>query len=287
MKTISKCLSRGLRQLKKQKRLILPYYLANLFFALLVALPVGLLLKAFANGSLMQKHSTVGIQWDFLLEFIHYNKHAQSSLIGLAVVAAAAYWTLNLFLSGGALALFAGNEKYSPRAFWGGNARFFGRFARLGLMVLLILVLLLCARFVVDFGVWLVFGSDPYQYILYWSGWIKVGLGYIGILLTYMIFDYARIDLVLRNETKTRRSLWRSVKLVCTNLQTTTTLALILFVIGAALPVLFLGLLGLAIAPNTATLILLFSLQQLYIISRMILRLTSYASQMELIYRLK
>jgi hypothetical protein len=128
----------------------------------------------------------------------------------------------------------------------------------------------------------LIFGSDPYQNITYWGGWIKVGLRQIGILLFVMIWDYARIHAVLNDERRVRTSLLQGMKFVFGNFLYTFSLALLLLVVGAVTLVIYNPVANSLAAPNTLIVLMLFVWQQIYMLFRTLLRLTTYASQLEL-----
>ncbi len=282
MKRVLKCFGVGLDRFFKHKRLLLVFYLPNLFLALIIAMPIGSLIDRFLGRSSMRESLVAGIDWDFLFEFIHYNYDSLASLGGLVLVVPVAYLVLSLFLSGGALSVCKSDAKYSPVRFWGGGALYFGRILRLALLSLPLLAGLLCVRFLADLGVEIFFSDDPYENVVYWAGWIKVVLGYVGLLLYWIIFDYARIDLVLTDETKVRRSLGRSFKFVFSNFGRTSALALLIFVSGALVLGLYLLLSRAFGASHVYAIALLFMAQQLYILARMTLRILALFSQMEL-----
>ena len=42
-----------------------------------------------------------------------------------------------------------------------------------------------------------------------WGGWVRTGVGYIGILSYLIVFDYARIYTVMTDESSMRKAMWR------------------------------------------------------------------------------
>jgi hypothetical protein len=284
--TVGNCLKIGFEKLGERKRLVLPFYLANLFLGLLAILPAALLLDSYVGNSMMRARFDTGVEWSLLLEFILEKGDALGSVSGLAIAAPIVYWVVALFLSGGAMALFAEDAKYAPELFWGRSARYFGRYLRLALMSIPVLAALFSLRFLADLFQWIFTGGDAYSYTSYWMGWVKTGFGYVGLLLFCLLFDYARIDVVVNGETKVRKSLWRAVKLIWANPRKTVGLALFLAVIGAlgfgVFYLLFVAFKG----SNALILVSLFVFQQLYVLWRMVLRLVGYSSQLELYSKL-
>lgn len=281
------CLKTGLNQMWSNKRLLLPFYIANLFFGLLIMLPFAYTLDDFVGPSLMRQKIGQAMDYDFIFEFLHYAASGLSTVTGMIMIIPFIYMVVSLFLSGGAFLIFAGKEKYTPALFWGGAAAFFGRFVRLALMALPVLAALFCLRYLVDLFQWLFYGSDPYEYAIYWGAWFKMALGYLGLILYGLIFDYARIHLVITAGRKVRQSLWRGAGFAFANLFKTFGLAFVLFLIGWAMVLLYYFISHIFAAPGWFLMVLLVIIQQLYIIMRLALRLTAYAGQTELYRRLK
>jgi len=281
MTVILAALRTGLTLVARHKRLIVPFYLANLLFGLLITLPLGALLNEFIGGSLVRERLGQAMDYDLFVEFLFHNDIELASLQGLMLVVPGVYWLLALFLSGGAMVVYA-NDSYRPNLFWGASAEHFAPFGRLVLWSLPLLALLFSLRFLEPLFERLIFGSDPYEYVLYWGAWIKMGLGYLGLLLFGIVFDYARLNLVITGDRKARRSLWHALVFAAHNPGRTFALAFILFVTGWLALAIYYPLSIALSAPSWLAVITLFVLQQSYILLRLVLRLTYYSSQLGL-----
>lgn len=281
MTVVLAALRTGLTLVARHKRLIVPFYLANLLFGLVITLPLGALLDEFVGGSLVRERLGLAMDYDLLVEFLFKNGTALASLQGLMLVVPGAYWLLALFLSGGAMVVFA-NDTYRPNLFWGASSEYFAPFARLLLVSAPLLALLFSLRFLEPLFQKFIFGSDPYEYVLYWGAWIKMGLGYLGLLFFGIVFDYARLNLVITGDRKARRALWRALVFAARNPGRTFGLAFILFAAGWLGLALYYPLSNALSAPNWLVVVALFVLQQLYILFRLVLRLTFYSSQLAL-----
>ncbi len=272
----------GIRQVLQTKRMIMVFFLTNFFFALLIMLPFRGALSHYIDGSMMGETLGGRLNMDFLYEFILHQGGALPAIKSLILVVPLVYWLMNLFLSGGAFSVFAGGEKYQPVQFWGGAAAYFGRFFRLFLWAIPVFAVLFCLQFLITAGVKIFFGSDPYQNITFWAGWLKVGFRYLSILLFWLVLDYARIYTVIHDERKMRKSIWHGIRLTFGNLAKTFGLAFLLFVVGVIVLIIYNPLANLFSAPNSLVILLLFILQQVYMVFRMVLRLTLYGGQMQL-----
>ena len=274
-------LKSGISQLWLNKRLLIIFYLANLFFAVLIMFPLRFMLSKFASFSLMGNKIAGRMDYDFLFEFLEYND-ITPIMMGFFLIVPAAYWICMLFLSGGAFSVFANEEKYEPALFWANAAKYFARFIRLLLLSLPVFAFLFCLQFLWTGIERIFFGKDPYQYITFWGGWIQVGLRYISILLCWLVFDYARIYTVITDEQKIRKSLWQGISVAFGNIKQTFSLTLLFFIVGIVALLVYNLLASLLTAPNVVIVVLLFLFQQIFIFFRMILRLTLYSSQINL-----
>lgn len=263
------------------KRMLVVFYISNLFFGLILMLPFRGVVSDYISNSKMGEILAGRLDMDFMLEFIQNNDSIVDLFGSLVPLIPFIFWVFLIFLSGGAFAVFASGEKYTPAAFWGGCAQFFGRFFRLVLWSLPFGLIFFCLQFLVSL-IELFFGSDPYQNITYWLGWATVGMRYISIILFGILLDYARIHAVSTGERKMRISVWYALKFMFKNIAKTFSLALILFVIGAIILVIYNLTANSLSAPNAFVILLLFLFQQLYMMFRMSMRLTLYSSQTNL-----
>lgn len=272
----------GFSRAWSNKRMLLVFYLANLLLAFVVMWPLRAMLQSFIGHSVMGAELAGRLNWDFVFEFFNKVSSAPSVFASLALVVPVLYWLITLFLSGGALAVFAMQDKYRPGFFWGGAASFFGRFVRLTLWSIPVFSVLICLQFLWPLVERLAFGSDPYQNITYWGTWIEFGLRALAIVLFFMVFDYARIYVVLHDENKTRFALWEGLKFTFSNLGRTLSLALLLGLLGVVALVMYNPIADTLSAPSGLVIFLLFVVQQIYMLFRMLLKLAAYAGQMHL-----
>ncbi len=272
----------GFAQMWTNKRMLLLFYFTNLLFGIVLMLPFRATLDRFVGNRLMGSELAGQFNMDFLFELLKTNANITSIISGMILVIPTVYWLLALFLSGGAFAVFASQERYSPILFFGNAAKYFGRFVRLALFGLPVFAILFCLQFIETGIQRLFFGSDPYQYVTYWGAWIKTGFQFISVLLFGLVLDYARIYTVLYDERKMRISLWNGIKFAFGKLKQTFSLTLILFVVGIVALVIYNPIANSLSAPNVFVVFLLFLIQQLYMFFRMMLRLTLFSSQLHL-----
>lgn len=271
----------GLQVIMKNKGMILAYYLINLLFGVIVMIPTRAALTDAAGYSLMGERLAGTLDIDFLFEFILKNSTATSLIVWLVAAAGIFYAIANLWLSGGVYGLLTASERYSAARFGHHASRYFARYVRLALWSIPVFGVLFCVQFLEAGIVRIVWGADPYQYITFWGGWIKLGLGYIGILSYLLVLDYARIIIAATDERKSRKAVWKGLKFVLKHFLTTFGLTSLLLLLGIVMLMVYNPVADALHAPAVLMVLLLFVLQQCYTFLRMGLRLTLYASQVE------
>lgn len=272
----------GFVQLNLNRRMIIVYYLTSLIFGLILMTPMWSSLRSFIGGSEMGGVLAGNFDWDFLFEFIKNNPNLISTLLWLIVVIFIIHTFWSLFLSGGAFTIFAGNEKYTPAAFWGGAAKYFGRFVRLAAWSLVLVLALIFLQFLPDLVQRVFFGKDPYQNITYWMSWVKIGFRFLCFLFFKLVLDYARIHTVMTGERIMRASFMEGVSFASRNFFAAFGLSLVFFLAGALVLLLYNPLADSLSAPSGVVIFVLWIVQQLYLLCRKTLELALYASQVHL-----
>ncbi len=264
------------------KRIVVIFYLVNLLFGLMLILPLRNMLAGFVGDSLVARELAAGFDLNYLLEFLANTPAAGTVTPGLLGIAFAAHALAGLFLSGGVIAGFVQGVPYSAKFFWGNSAAFFGRYFRLLLLSLPVLLLLLLIPMGITAGQRLIFGSDPYQYVNYWGNWLRLGLRFLGVVVYYLILDYARIITVERNERRMRTALGEGIRFVLGNFRRTFTLIFAFWAVG------FLGfffynpLANWLDAPTAGLTLLLVIAQQGFLFFRMMLKIATWGGEITL-----
>ncbi len=272
-------LEHGFAQMRANPRMVLVFYLANFFFGLILLLPFRAMLSSYLGDSAMGAKLGGPLDMDFVFEFFSNNQGVTAMQTSLLLIVPGLYWLFGLFLSGGALSIFASQDRYTPQQFWGSAATYFGRFVRLALCSIPVLIALFCVQYL-ELGVQqLVWGEDAYQNITYWDGWTRIGIMALSMIFFGAIFDYARIHAVLNEEKKMRVSLWQGLKFSLKNFLATFGLALLVFLAGALVLAIYNPIANSFSAPSGLIVFMLFLLQQFYMFARMTLKLTLYASE--------
>jgi|Deesub1362B_J571_1020462.scaffolds.fasta_scaffold01357_4 hypothetical protein len=272
-------LLRGIRSVWTYRRVVLLFYLANLLAAFLVMYPFRAVLGKFAGWSLMGKFLAGRLDMDFFFELLKYRQEVFPALFGLLMVVAVLYWIAELFLSAGAFGVLLQGEGYSSPLFWRSAGTYFFRFVRIVLWGIPVFIAFYLIQFIEVGGQRLLFGRDPYQNVLYWGRWIRIGLQFLGFILWLMVLDYARIIAVATEERRMRVVVWQALRFVFGHFGKTFLLAFLLYAGGILVGLAYQPVSNALSAPSSVTIGLLFIVQQLYMMFRMALRVARFSSQ--------
>ena len=273
----------GLKQSWRYRKIWLFFYLLNLLCGLLVTLPWRATLDDFLGNSLMNDYLGGSLDWHPIIELFINNPALNNTLAAAIIAAAILYVGGNIFLSGGAFYSFVHQSHYGSTSFWGHCGQFFGRFFRLSLWTTLVFAILFAITTGTVSGlVRLIWGSDPYESVLYWTGWAKIIIGYVVIVLCYLFYDYARIYIAQTDERRTRYALLNSIKFVFANLRRTFTLIFAIWFIGTGALFIYNPIADNLGHNSTLMIAALFIFQQFFMLFRTGLKTPLYAAEVSL-----
>jgi hypothetical protein len=272
----------GLRRATAEPKLVFVLYLINLLLALPLALTFrGALGEGFGN-SLAPGETIEGLSAGLFQEFMSAHGGgvwAVLDQVGLLMIVS---MFLQAFLAGGILTLIQQETKRSSlSAFFGGCGTYFFRFFRLFLLFGIALVLV---AFVVG-GLVFALASSLTQNSTseVTDFWFRVGalvVTLVPIIIVRMISDYAKIYVVVEDERSMLRSAWRSVKFVLRNFLRTLSLEVLMLLIAVVLFAVYLWL-DLSVGMTTDfTILLMFVIQQLFMVSRAWTKVFFFAGEM-------
>lgn len=278
--------SRGAQAVLRARRMLLVFWLCTLAFALAIVLPFGAWLYEDLGHSLYAQRMFDNFDLQWLAEAL-FETGGRPLFMFPALLAAVTlgYLLLGTFLAGGAIAVFASEDGlYRPGLFFEGCGRNFGRLLRLALISWLFYgVALGLGAALTALGKY-IWGQGMEERPLVIFGWFRTGLTILLLLLVNMIFDYAKIRLVVEDSRRSWRAASQALKLVLANFgRTSSTYALV--AAGAVVLALACHAAGGLLPPSQAlAMALLLVLQQAFILGRIAVKLVFFSSQLE-IYR--
>lgn len=281
-----RAISKGARAVIRSGRMPLVFWFYTLVFALAVVLPAGAILYRFLGHSLYAERILDNFDLQWLFEMLYQTGGLPEDLFPpLIALVAAGYVLLNTFLAGGALTVFASEEGfYRPGLFYEGCGRNFWRLFRLLLVSAVFYGIVLAASAGLNALGKSIWGKGMEERPLVIFGWFRTGLTVLLLLVVNMIFDYAKIRLVVEDSRKSWRAAFGSVKLVFRNLGGTTATYGLVALIAVALALAYRRASGFIPQNQALGMLLLLVLQQALVLGRIGVKLLFFGSQLE-IYR--
>ncbi len=253
-------------------------YVFNVLMAALLTLPIGGRLDRLANKELAD-HLIDGFALDYVIEYFQKYGDSFQAIIAMLIGVGFFYVLTNTFLAGGILGVLAREKRFRLRPFLHESANMFGRFVRLLLLSLVVLALL---YFVVRLAVLsplrnLADSANPD---------VKFQIQLLSILITLlligfwnMLFDYAKITMHSRDIGSVFVGFFSSVRFALRHPLQTIGLYFLNYVIVAVLFVLYLVVENQFSNTTAASTYGLLAVQQLFILSRLWMKTSFFASQ--------
>jgi hypothetical protein len=203
--------------------------------------------------------------------------------LSIMIVLGFGYLLASTFLSAGFIGTYAKSYRLSFQEFLMEGARYFGKFFRLALLSLIVYLLL----FEIVFDWWTQSipswtageSSEMVPFIHYM---IKNGVVILVLGFMTLCFDYAKIRMVVDDRISALFAAWAGFKFVFKNFLSTTGLYIFLSLIGIVFIVLYAYVEGAIDQTGYWSIVFVFLVQQIYILARLCLKATFYASQTQL-----
>jgi len=265
---------------------VLWLWMGNLLISLALIAPVFALADADLSHSLMGERLLEGTEAAYLMDGAGKYMNLLPLAIPLVAVTALCYLLLSTFLTGGSLTHLAAQDRARTTA-----AVFFSDCGRLFLpLVRLLILALVCYGLVLGgFALLLdaVFGSLTSDALTEWSGLITGNVKVVLLLVLFsvlnLIFDYAKVTMVLGDDPRALRALGSAWTLVRRNFGAAWSLYLLCAVLFGAVSLVYLEISR--IIPDNAVFLVFvaFLLHQVFIAVRCGVRLIFFASEIGLV----
>lgn len=190
------------------------------------------------------------------------------------------YVVVNTFLAGGFIGIYAKDYRSSFQEFLMDGARYFGKFFRLALLALLVYFIFFSV--VLDWvnnSIYQWTQNDASETVPYLYYMIRNVVVLLLLSLLFMIFDYARIRMVVDDRSSALASTAAGARFAVPHFVKTYGLYLLLTAIGVLLIAVYAILEKWIPQESYWPLVFLFILQQLYMVARFWLKATFYACQ--------
>ena len=232
----------GFSKLLANLKIILIIYIVNITLTILIAVPLYVSLRNDTAKREVRETLTSGFDYEWWNEFSFQAKGIEKTFIPslesgfgpllenfelilsgdfsrlgtLLFLLALVYMIINSFFAGGAIAIYADEKrKYSISRFFSNSAVFFNRYFSLTLTLLLLFILFFKvihpAIFLFIKGITYNTISERLVFFLNFLGYLVF---FILILFVNMVFDYAKVIVVVENRESAWQAIWWALKFV-------------------------------------------------------------------------
>jgi hypothetical protein len=284
-----RCFLTGIREATANWKMGLLLLIANILFAIPLAIPVLLLFTQTAGGTIMsQRLYDDNLDAIWFSDFINSRLSVSPLTFGLQVFvlfvfAGIVNLVANTAVSGGILEVFTSpDRRFTMRKFWGGCGAYFWRFLRLT-MISLIFYGIAFALFLL--AAWRISASSKEAAVERPTS-IKMLAALLLLLLLVsvvnMVFDYARIGAVVNDRRTMFRESFKAARFALKNFVSVYGLYLILSLSGVSLFALLVWFRGLVHQTSLGMILLAAVIGQISIATRMWMRMAHYASEVKM-----
>lgn len=268
--SIVRAFSSGLRRATTEPRMILVLYFVNLLMALPIAMAFRAVLAAGFGNSMAPATLLGSLDFTTWQDFLTAHRDELSAVFRQISWIVMISMLLNAFLAGGILTVLKDSRgKFTASSFFGGCGAYLGRFLRLFVLFVIVLLLasLVLGAIVGFIGQALTDNAtSEVTYI-----WVQVAMAIvfmIPVTLLLMIADYAKVSVVLNDERSMLKSAWKSTTFVFRHLFTTFSLELLMLLVPILLFAIYLSIDLTVGMTSDFTIVLMFLIQQLYMATR-------------------
>ncbi|MBI5280050.1 MAG: hypothetical protein HY858_00105 [Candidatus Solibacter usitatus] len=282
--TSMQAISGASRRVASRKLMVGIYWAFHTALAAMVALPLMGAAVSVLSHSRYATEIMRGFDVMWLFEALSASRNLPSPMVlPLFLLALLLAVKGGVFLNGGAVKLLVHDEiGYSPREFYEGCGRNYWRFLRLMLYSLFFYGFALAIGASITKAAGKIWGEGLEERPLVFAGYLKnaVQILLCGFVATAM--DYAKVRLVADDSRQSLRAAFGSVRLAWKNKGTVMGVWLVLLLLWAAATLVYVQVANRIQAVTIGSILALIAWQQLYVLSRVWLRMTSWGAAAEL-----
>jgi len=258
--------------------MILMLYAINLGFAILLTTLFFSSMKSSAGQSLELETILTNFNYTFFVDLMNQSSDVFKNIFKQIKWFAIIYWFLNIFLSGGILQTIT-NKKFKISDFFAASGRNFFRFIGTSVINIIIHAFVILIIYVPIFyiikALSLGFTTErSYYYIAITT--LVIHAFAFGIVV--MINDYSKIYLLSNESKNIFKAFWQATKFVFSKLYKTYLLFILLISPSLAIFYLYISLYGDIQMASTFGIIIMFFIQQIFILLRIWQRVWIYSS---------
>ena len=281
---IVQAFSKGIRRATSEPKMVLVLYLVNLILAIPLALAFRSVMIAGFGDSLAPGQMMASLDFTVFQDFMNLHYANLQTVLGQVLSVLVLAMLLQTFLAGGVLTVLQDEgRKYSTSSFFKGCGTYFFRFFRLFLLfgVILLVVALVVGGIVIALAEGMTENATS-ELTELWIRFAAIKLFFLPLMLVVMAADNAKIHIVLHDERSVIRACGKGFVFVFRRFFSAFGLEILMLLIPMFLFAAYV-VIDLAIGMTTGmTIVLMFLIQQLFMMLRAWTKVLFFAGKMAL-----
>jgi hypothetical protein len=278
MISIFSAFKNGLLNAWNERKMLFWLYGFNFIFAYLLTLPILMMLSNALDGTTAAEKVLQAFDLTIFRTIIaEYGSGLTFSR--LLITIGLFYFVLNIFFAGGVLKVFVEEKRFQLSDFFSGCVEYFYRFFKLFLISLLFLVGVFMVNLLLSNLSGLLTDNATAEHTGILLFFIRMGIVVFLLALTNMIFDYAKIMIVVNDYYDMIKAVKLTFMFVMMSLFKTVGLYALYFLTAVIIACIYLLIASLIDISNGFMVLIFFILSQVYMIAKIWIRISFFAGQ--------
>jgi hypothetical protein len=268
----------GLLNAWNERKMLFWLYGFNFIFAYLLTLPIVMMLSNALEGTTAAENVLEAFDLT-ILHTIIAEYGSGLTISRLLITIGLFYFVLNIFFAGGVLELFVEEKRFQLSDFFSGCVEYFNRFLKLFLILLLFLVGVFIVNLLLSDLSGLLTESAATEHAGILLFVLRMVIVVFLLALTNMIFDYAKIMIVVNDYYDMIKTVKLTLLFVMMSLFKTVGLYVLFFLTAVMIGCIYLFIASLIDISNGIMVFIFFILSQIYMLAKILIRISFFAGQ--------
>ena len=274
----------GFKATFKTKKLVTTIYIITFLMALILAIPFSGTIEKEAGNSMAFSALLKDFDYTVYQDFMNHSAKAIQPYISTAIWMGIFYLLFTIFFEGGILTVLKRKEdKFTLRFFWEASAKYFGRFFRLAIYMIIIQAIVAVILFLIlALILSSVYKSAPDESYIFYTALVGIIIYLLIFTFLLVVTDYAKVMMVENDEYRPFRTIIRSFAFSLKHFLSTYFLYLLLLVVPIMLFFVYFKIESAIGMASGLTILLVFIIQQLLVWTRIFTKIWILGSELTL-----
>ncbi len=274
-------LTNSVKILFRNIKFIWLFWIVNIIFGIVLTIPFYYLSAVTLSNSISSFYiaSHYDFDWFFQIAALYRTNFEQYEYF--IIPAGFVYLLVQLFLIGGIVTVYNHDTKAHHLDFFYGSVRYFIRFFKVFLISFTLIMIIIQVFILLNKSLTYIFIESENKDFEYFLKFLCLLFGFLLIIIVNIISDYTKVSLAILNKNEVLKQYWWTIKFIYYNFGKIFTTFMIVGILGVVLAVIY-NIVDVYIPKQDYYLILIFIIQQIIILGRILIKLFFYSTQVQL-----